>query len=38
MKIKKPARLSMQLALSLLIMAEISLMYALSWGAGVLLH
>ena len=28
----------MQLALSLLIMAEISLMYALSWGAGVLLH
>ena len=38
MKIKKPARLSMQLALSLLIMAEISLMYALSWGISVLLH
>ena len=38
MKIKKPARLSMQLALSLLTMAEISLMYALSWGIGVLLH
>lgn len=38
MKIKKPARLSMQLALSLLIMAEISLMHVLSWGLGVLLH
>ena len=38
MKIKKPALLSMQLALSLLIMAEILLLYTLSWGLGALLH
>ena len=38
MKIKKPALLSMQLAVSLLIMAEILLLYALSWGLGALLH